>query len=425
MKFNVHRRVRYLVLFIFIALWLWWDLTQAHNAARPASQPFTLASECTPKAHAATTVAIVRSSDPALSNPCPASPMRGSHTPRSSQMVRRAVTLAGGLFAIVHSGDTVLIKPNLVQQDSSGSGGITDVRVVKALVYLIDEIDHGKITIIVGDGSPRPYTTFEKASGTAQKAWKQLFDVSGYQIAEDRRTGIRHQFPALQSQWELRYESLAGAGYRCRPGRGNGRPAGREVLRAQGCRACGCLHQCAGDEDPQGTGVHGCTQEPDRDRSQHAVRIQQDYRRDAGKPGTQAAASCAGTVHLARPGDRGPLDDRRDRFRSGGCHLLSRDRQVAEVYRRLVQREHHQPREDEYDPRGSGSGRSGSCVLSHHGTESGRYRTYHPCRESRTWNEQPGQHHCRWCQHRADTEALQERTDRGAPSTVRATGPGW
>jgi uncharacterized protein (DUF362 family) len=132
------------------------------------------------KSTAATTVAIVRSNDGTLADPCPVTDEGITYT-TISQMVRRAVDLAGGLYGIVKSGDTVLIKPNLVQQDSSGSGGVTDVRVVKALVCLVDEIDHGRISIIVGDGSPRPFTTFEKASGTAQKAWKALFDVSGYQ----------------------------------------------------------------------------------------------------------------------------------------------------------------------------------------------------------------------------------------------------
>ena len=68
-----------------------------------------------------------------------------------------------------------------MQQDSSGSGGVTDVRVVKALVTLVDEIDHGKIKIIVGDGSARPFTTFEKNTGASKLAWTQLFDVPGYQ----------------------------------------------------------------------------------------------------------------------------------------------------------------------------------------------------------------------------------------------------
>jgi uncharacterized protein (DUF362 family) len=125
-------------------------------------------------------VAIVRSNDPALASPCPVTE-EGITEETIAQMVRRAVALAGGVEGVVRSGDTVLIKPNLVQSDSSGSGGITDVRVVKALVFLLDEIDHGNVTILVGDGSPRPFTTFEKATGTTQKAWKQLFEVPGYQ----------------------------------------------------------------------------------------------------------------------------------------------------------------------------------------------------------------------------------------------------
>jgi uncharacterized protein (DUF362 family) len=198
MKIRMNRRSRSLVLFLLVAVWLWWDLTQAHNAARPASQPFTLASAYTPNAHAATTVAIVRSSDPVLANRCPVTD-EGITYATIDQMVRRAVTLAGGLSAIIHNGDTVLIKPNLVQQDSSGSGGVTDVRVVKALVYLIDEIDHGRITVIVGDGSPRPYTAFEKASGTTQKTWKQLFDVPGYQTlkTEALASGINFRLSNL------------------------------------------------------------------------------------------------------------------------------------------------------------------------------------------------------------------------------------
>ena len=180
MKIRMKSPTRILGVLTLLAVWLWWDLSQAHDAVRPAYQPFALASAGTPKSPAATTVALVRSDDPAIATPCGVTDEAISFT-TISQMVRRAVDLAGGLSGIVKPGDTVLIKPNLVQQDSSGSGGVTDVRVVKALVYLIDEIDHGKISIIVGDGSPRPFTTFEKASGTTQKAWKSLFDVSGYQ----------------------------------------------------------------------------------------------------------------------------------------------------------------------------------------------------------------------------------------------------
>jgi uncharacterized protein (DUF362 family) len=176
----MNRPFRIILVCVMITLWLWWDLSNAHDASRPAYRPFAPASASLKGSPTATTVAIVRSNDGALADPCPVTDESITYT-TISQMVRRAVDLAGGLAGIVKSGDTVLIKPNLVQQDSSGSGGVTDVRVVKALVYLVDEIDHGRISVIVGDGSPRPYTTFEKASGTGQKAWKALFDISGYQ----------------------------------------------------------------------------------------------------------------------------------------------------------------------------------------------------------------------------------------------------
>jgi len=171
---------RYILLILGFTVWICWDLTQAHNARVGLYQSFFAATDITMKIPAATTVSIVRSTDPSLTNPCPTTD-EGITYATITQMVRRAVDLAGGLQGVVRSGDTVLIKPNLVQSDSSGSGGITDVRVVKALVFLVDEIDHGKMAIFVGDGSPRPFTAFEKATGTSQKAWKQLFEVPGYQ----------------------------------------------------------------------------------------------------------------------------------------------------------------------------------------------------------------------------------------------------
>ena len=106
------------------------------------------------------TVAIVRSNDSALGADTCSVTSESITYPTIYKMVKHAVELVcgpTGLRTIIKSGDTVLIKPNIVQQDSSGSGGVTDVRVVKALVYLIDSIDHGHIKIIVGEGSPRPY----------------------------------------------------------------------------------------------------------------------------------------------------------------------------------------------------------------------------------------------------------------------------
>ena len=182
-------------LFLYVTLvsgFIVWDLTQAHSKLAVVYASFFPESESKAAAAKPATVAIVRSNDPALGpDTCDVTSEAISYT-AIAKMVRRSVDLAGGLRSIIKSGDTVLIKPNLVQQDSSGSGGITDVRVVKAVVFLVDEIDHGKIKIIVGEGSPRPYTTFEKASGTSAAAWVQLFDVPGYQVlkAEALAAGI-------------------------------------------------------------------------------------------------------------------------------------------------------------------------------------------------------------------------------------------
>ena len=178
---RISRSVKLCVYVIVIFGFLVWDLTQAHSKLAVVYSSFFPDSESKAAAAQPATVSIVRSNDPALGlDTCSVTSEAITYT-TISKMVRRAVDLAGGFRSIIKSGDTVLIKPNLVQQDSSGSGGITDVRVVKALVFLVDEIDHGRIKIIVGDGSPRPYTTFEKASGTTAAPWTQLFDVPGYQ----------------------------------------------------------------------------------------------------------------------------------------------------------------------------------------------------------------------------------------------------
>lgn len=49
-----------------------------------------------------------------------------------------------------------MIKPNLVTSVPSGTGQVTDVRVVKAVVRLVHEAADGEVEIIVGDGCPEP-----------------------------------------------------------------------------------------------------------------------------------------------------------------------------------------------------------------------------------------------------------------------------
>ncbi len=167
------------VIFAFVM----WDLLQAHSNIGDMYKSFMPDSETKAASAQPATVSIVRSNDPALANPCGVTDESIAFQ-TINQMVRRAIYLVDptGLRSIIKRGDTVLVKPNIVQQDSSGSGGVTDIRVVKALVLLIDSIDHGHIKIIVGDGSPRPFTTFEKNTGATATAWKALFDVPGYQL---------------------------------------------------------------------------------------------------------------------------------------------------------------------------------------------------------------------------------------------------
>ena len=168
--------------FIVVPLcaFLVWDLLQAHSAAGLMYRSFFSASEKHSGVPLPSRVSIVRSNDPALDTPVPTTDAAIASI-TIEQMVRRAVALAGGFQGVIASGNKVLIKPNIVQQDSSGSGGVTDVRVVRALVRIVDEIDHGHIRIFVGDGSPRPYTTFERAAAPTMARWTQLFDVPGYQ----------------------------------------------------------------------------------------------------------------------------------------------------------------------------------------------------------------------------------------------------
>jgi hypothetical protein len=54
-------------------------------------------------------------------------------------MVREAVQLAGGLESVIHPGDVVVIKPNLVQDVHPDRGWVTDPRVTRAVVRLAQE----------------------------------------------------------------------------------------------------------------------------------------------------------------------------------------------------------------------------------------------------------------------------------------------
>ncbi len=191
-----------LKIFLFIAAvagWISWDIYQANQKYDYNYKPAYLLTEMNYKTNSSASVAIVRSDNSSLSNPSSTNSDPSNET--VEQMVRRAVNLAGGLASKIKSGMTVLIKPNLVEVNQpSGSGTDTDVRVVEAVVKMVDEIDHGKIKIIVGDGSPRPFTTFEKNVASGKSPWIVLYGNSdptkdaGYQKLLARMTAAGIDF---------------------------------------------------------------------------------------------------------------------------------------------------------------------------------------------------------------------------------------
>lgn len=88
-------------------------------------------------------------------------------------MVRKAIELQGGLTWVINPGDMVMLKVNLVGGDSpSGQGENTDVRIVKALMRIIDEHTGGDVSIRIAEGTAR--------SNDDPSASKSVWENSGY-----------------------------------------------------------------------------------------------------------------------------------------------------------------------------------------------------------------------------------------------------
>ena len=170
------------LILLILCLWIYWDLTNANSGSLLQNIPSFKVLKTTDAVTAVpTSVAIVRSDDPELPNPIPITDDNISYT-EIEHMVRRAILLAGGIESLIQSGDMVLLKPNIVDPEPAGSGEVTDVRVIKALVKIIDELDHGNIEIVIGEGSPRPMD-YEMAYQTkfTSPRWEELWDAAGYQ----------------------------------------------------------------------------------------------------------------------------------------------------------------------------------------------------------------------------------------------------
>ncbi len=69
--------------------------------------------------------------------------VKGSRKPSEKEVdasVRKAIDLVGGLADIISSGDTVLIKPNVVNASHPDTGATTDPRVCKSIANMVKEI---------------------------------------------------------------------------------------------------------------------------------------------------------------------------------------------------------------------------------------------------------------------------------------------
>jgi len=146
------------------------------------------------------TVGLVASDDPALEAPAPRD---AELTPdQVAAMVRRAVDLAGGMKAVVpYAAKLVLIKPNISVVAESGSGIITDARVVRGVALLVHEAAPGaRILVAEGAGgwrSPQPTDRNGQPQQVDSPRWgrrrmRDGFEIGGYRavVEELRASGV-------------------------------------------------------------------------------------------------------------------------------------------------------------------------------------------------------------------------------------------
>ena len=148
-------------------------------------------------------ISIARSDDAELARPAPLDSEVDYE--QIEAMVRRAVDLVGGFEWLIRPGDTVLLKPNIVDPEPPGVGEITDVRVVKAVVRLLHEVAGGDVEIVIGEGSPRPMDyEMPFAPSWNSPAWEKLWDVAGFQdlLVDPDLEGVNLRLSNLNGPWE-------------------------------------------------------------------------------------------------------------------------------------------------------------------------------------------------------------------------------
>ena len=200
MKSFIKNPLTKLVIFaVLFSCWLYWDFTQAGYRLTSIYQSYKLESEFDAISGATAKVSIVRSDDEALAHPTSIEDPNISYE-TIEEMVRRAIELAGGLDYMIEPGHMVLLKPNIVDPEPPGSGEITDVRVIKALIKIIDELAPGQIEIVVGEGSPRPMDyEMHYQRQFSSPCWDELWDVAGFQdlLTDPYLSGINFRLSNL------------------------------------------------------------------------------------------------------------------------------------------------------------------------------------------------------------------------------------
>ncbi len=152
------------------------------------------------------TVSILRSDNPALSDPRPVTDTLEYE--QIEEIVRQAVELAGGLENFLEPDDRrIVIKPNIVEPVEpvgNGLGVNTDWQVVKALVLLLYRINP-EFEIVVAEGAggwARPDTPNAPSWSLSEDG----YEVSGYrEMIETLK--IDPDYPDLNLEWvDLNYD---------------------------------------------------------------------------------------------------------------------------------------------------------------------------------------------------------------------------
>jgi len=102
-------------------------------------------------------------------------------------MVKKAIDLIGGLGSMIHEGDTVALKPNVVTGRVSKPGVITDKRVVEAMIRLSLEAGAGKVLVVEGSGYFTPTDVALEKSGikaAAEALGAKVVDVDKDKLVE-------------------------------------------------------------------------------------------------------------------------------------------------------------------------------------------------------------------------------------------------